>query len=216
VYVAVPVATGVSVVEPLVASVPDHAPDAVHEVVLVELHVSVVVAPSVIAEGTAAMVTVGCGTVAGLMVTVEDPVILVYPGTVDAAIMVAVVITVIVEEEVNTPPVIVPAVVGVTDQVTTWLGLSCPATVATKEALPPAVTVPVVGVTVTEVTVVVICVLVVPPPPPQPAMAMVRMVKAATRQNSLAAKALDAKAVLRMASPFQLPKVVKRPCFHFP
>jgi hypothetical protein len=121
----------------------------------------------------------------------------VYPGTVDAAVMVAVVIALIAEEEVKTPPVvIVPAVVGETVQLTSWLGLLAPATVAAKERLFPAVTVPVPGATVTEVTVVV-----VPPPVlpvegfvPQPAME--RMVKTTHRQN-LGAKANAAK-VLRM------------------
>jgi hypothetical protein len=176
VYVVVPVAEGVSAVEPLIAWLPDHAPDAVHEVAFVELHVSVVVAPSV---------TVGCGTDAGLTVTVAIPVILVYPGIVDAAVIVAVVTAAIVAEEVNTPPVvIVPALVGLTDQVTAWLGLFCPTTVAENDWLPPAVTVAVDGLTVTEVTVVV-----VPPPvlpaelPPQPTR--VTMVATMPRQNSL-------------------------------
>jgi hypothetical protein len=62
------------------------------------------------------LVTVGT---TGLIVAVAVPVILVYPGTVDAAVMVAVVIATIDEEEVNTPPaVIVPAVVGETVQLT--------------------------------------------------------------------------------------------------
>jgi hypothetical protein len=185
VYVVVPVAEGVSAVEPLIAWLPDHAPDAVHEVAFVELHVSVVVAPSVMVEGVAAMVTVGCGTDAGLTVTVAIPVILVYPGIVDAAVIVAVVTAAIVAEEVNTPPVvIVPALVGLTDQVTAWLGLFCPTTVAENDWLPPAVTVAVDGLTVTEVTVVV-----VPPPvlpaelPPQPTR--VTMVATMPRQNSL-------------------------------
>jgi len=117
VYVAVPVAVGVSEIDPLVACAPDHAPDALHEVVLVDDHVTVVDAPIMIGEGDAVIVTVGAGT--GLIVTVAEPVIFVYPGTVDAAVIVAVVVVVIVEEAVNTPPVvIVPALAG-TDHVTT-------------------------------------------------------------------------------------------------
>ena len=54
-------AAGVSVVVPLVASVPLHAPLAVHEVAFVEVHVRVVLAPSVIAAGFAERVTVGLG-----------------------------------------------------------------------------------------------------------------------------------------------------------
>jgi hypothetical protein len=118
VYVAV--AEGVSVVEPLVASVPDHAPDPVQDVVFVELHVSVVELPTVMAEGDAVIVAVGGCAAGGLIVTVAAPVTLVYPGTVDAAVIVAVAEAVIVEEEVNTPPaVIVPALAGLADQVTT-------------------------------------------------------------------------------------------------
>jgi hypothetical protein len=147
-------------------------------------------------------VIVGACTVGGLIVIVAVPVTLVYPETVDAAIIVAVVVAVIVEEEVNTPPVvIVPADAGLTDHVTAWLGLSCPATVAAKEMLSPAVMVFDAGVTVTEVTVIVV----IPPPvlperaPPQPAMA--RMMKAMPRQNSLDANTrMDAAtALLRMA-----------------
>ena len=55
----VPVVVGVSLVEPLIASVPDHAPDAVHDVAFVEPHVSVVGFPSVRVEGDAPRVTVG-------------------------------------------------------------------------------------------------------------------------------------------------------------
>jgi hypothetical protein len=56
VYVLVPVVVGVSLIEPLVASVPDHAPDAVHDVAFVEPHVSVVGFPRVRVEGDALMV----------------------------------------------------------------------------------------------------------------------------------------------------------------
>ena len=149
-------AAGVSLIEPLTACVPDHAPDAVHDVALVELHVIVVEPPTVMVEGVAAIVTVGNST--GFTVTVADPVILVYPGTVDAAVIVAVVIALIVDEQVNTPAaVIVPALAGLTDHVTAWLGLFVPFTVAANaERIPPAVHVAVVGLTVTEVTVVVV------------------------------------------------------------
>ena len=85
--------------------------------------------------------------------------------------MVAVVWAAIAEEAVNAPPVvIVPSAVGLTDQETTWLGVSCPATVAVKETLFPAVTVPVDGATVTEVAVVVVEPLLLPLGlfPPQP------------------------------------------------
>jgi hypothetical protein len=203
VYVAVPVAVGVSVVEPLVVSVPDHAPDAVQDAALVELHVSVVVAPSVMVEGAAVIVTVGCGTVTGLMVTVADPVILVYPGTVDAAVMVAVVIAASVAEEVNTPPVIMPAVVGLTDQVTTWLGLSCPATTAVHVLFCPAVRVVGVHEAVTEVTVVVGPVLLVPPP--QPMMEIVKTPLRQTNSPSAIDKLERCNCLLRMIPlPFRL------------
>jgi len=117
VYVAVPVAVGVSAIDPLTDSAPDQVPEAVQDVAFVELHVSVVGDPMMTVEGDAAMVTVGAGT--GLIVTVAIPVMLVYPGTVDAAVTVAVAGVVIVEAAVNAPPaVIVPALAG-TDQVTT-------------------------------------------------------------------------------------------------
>jgi hypothetical protein len=64
VYVTVPVAVGVSVAEPLVASIPDHAPDAVQDVAFVEPHVIVVELPNVKVEGDALMVTVGLGAAA--------------------------------------------------------------------------------------------------------------------------------------------------------
>ena len=51
----------------LVGSDPDHAPDAVQEVVLVLLHVIAAVWPSVIEEGATAIETAGAG--AGLTVT---------------------------------------------------------------------------------------------------------------------------------------------------
>jgi hypothetical protein len=61
VYVAVPAVAGVSVAVPLVASLPLHAPLAVQEVEFVDDQVSVVLAPSVMLVGLAAMVTVGFG-----------------------------------------------------------------------------------------------------------------------------------------------------------
>ena len=70
-YVAV--AAGVSVMEPLVASVPDHAPDAVQDVVFVELHASVVALPAVMLEGDAVRVAVGGCAAGGFTVTVVVP-----------------------------------------------------------------------------------------------------------------------------------------------
>jgi hypothetical protein len=57
--VSVPTAVGVSVAEPLVASVPLQAPLAVHEVALVDDHVSVALDPRVIGLGETEIVTVG-------------------------------------------------------------------------------------------------------------------------------------------------------------
>ena len=48
---------------PLVATAPDHPPDAVHDVALVELHVSDEVPPPATLVGFAANVTVGAGPV---------------------------------------------------------------------------------------------------------------------------------------------------------
>jgi hypothetical protein len=60
--------------DPLVASEPDHAPDAVHgAVAFVELHVIVTEPPSVIAGESALIVTVGGGTTTGFTVTVAEP-----------------------------------------------------------------------------------------------------------------------------------------------
>jgi hypothetical protein len=70
-YVAV--ADGVSVVEPLVASVPDHAPEAAQDVVFVELHASVVELPAVMVEGDAVRVAVGGCAAGGFTVTVAVP-----------------------------------------------------------------------------------------------------------------------------------------------
>jgi len=87
--------------------------------------------------------------------------------------MVAVATAAIAEEEVNTPPdAIVPALAGLTDQVTTWLGLYAPATVAEQEEVPPAEMVVGVQLGVTKVTVVVVLPLVLPlvPPEVQPVM----------------------------------------------
>jgi hypothetical protein len=55
--------------EPLTALVPDHAPDAVHEVALVADHVNVELAPLAIVLGLAAKVMLGAGAVT---VTVTD------------------------------------------------------------------------------------------------------------------------------------------------
>jgi len=49
--------------EPLVASLPDQAPVAVHEVAFVEVHASVELAPLATVLGLAAKVTVGVGDV---------------------------------------------------------------------------------------------------------------------------------------------------------
>lgn len=183
VYVAVPVAVGVTVTLPvrLVLVVrPGPETDAL-AAVLPAFHAMTVEPPSVMMPGVA--VIVGTGFESGLIVTVAVPVG--YSEIVDVAVMVAVVIAVIVEEAVNAPAdVIVPAVVGFTDQVTTWLGLSCPVTVAVKEVVPPAERVAVLGLTVTEVALVVVPPpLALPEPPPQPAST--RMVETMPRQNSL-------------------------------
>jgi len=55
--------------EPLVASLPDQAPDATHEVALVEVHDSVEAPPLVTVLGLALKLTVGAGEVT---VTVAD------------------------------------------------------------------------------------------------------------------------------------------------
>jgi hypothetical protein len=91
----------------------------VNDPVPVTVGVQLVVWTSVMDVDVHASETLVIVGVAGLMVIVADPVTLVYPGTVDAAVIVAVVIAASVAEEVNTPPVTVPAVVGLTDQVTT-------------------------------------------------------------------------------------------------
>jgi hypothetical protein len=146
--------------------------DAVHDVAFVVASVSVKLVPrtTVVTEGVS--VPVG----AGAIVTIAVPVIFVYPGTVEVAMIVAVVVAVIVEEAVNAPAaVIVPSDVGLTDQVTTWLGLFCPWTNAANDWLPPGATVLAEGLTVTSVTVVVVPPPVLPPappPPPQPARVM--------------------------------------------
>lgn len=87
VYVAVPIAVGVSVVEPLVASVPDHAPDPVQDAVFVELHVSVTGLPTVMVEGDAVSVTVGCTGGAAVTVTAAVPIFV--ASCVEVAVMVA-------------------------------------------------------------------------------------------------------------------------------
>jgi len=55
--------------EPLVASAPDHAPEAVHEVALVDDQVSVELAPLATVLGLALRLTVGAG---GVTETVTD------------------------------------------------------------------------------------------------------------------------------------------------
>ncbi len=55
--------------EPLVALAPDHAPEAVHEVALVDDHVSVELAPLATVLGLALRLTVGTG---GVTDTVAD------------------------------------------------------------------------------------------------------------------------------------------------
>jgi len=69
VYVLVAVNAAVNTV-PEVALLPDHAPEAVHEVASVELHVSVAVLPEVTVLGDADSLTVGSG---GGVVTVGTP-----------------------------------------------------------------------------------------------------------------------------------------------
>jgi hypothetical protein len=56
-------------IEPLTGSLPDHAPEAVHEVALVEDQVSVVALPLATVLGLALSVSVGAGDVT---VTVAD------------------------------------------------------------------------------------------------------------------------------------------------
>jgi len=63
------VAAGATVTVPETASVPDQLPDAVHDVALVEDHVSVLLAPAAIELGLAEIVTVGFG---GITATVID------------------------------------------------------------------------------------------------------------------------------------------------
>ncbi len=55
--------------EPLVGSLPDQAPEATHEVALVDDHVNVALPPLVIELGLAARATVGAG---GVTETVAD------------------------------------------------------------------------------------------------------------------------------------------------
>lgn len=190
VYVSFPVAGGVTEAFPVrLVLVVRPGPDTVALVAVLPalaFHVIIVDCPCVMTMGAAVIVGDGGSTAGGLMVIVVDPVTFVYPGTVDAAVMVAVVIAVSVEEAVNTPvDVIVPAVAGLAVHVTAWLGLSWPWTVAVHVLLCPAVNVVGVQDGVTEVTVVVL-----PPPvlpvglPPQLASAK-RRVKATPRQNSL-------------------------------
>lgn len=59
--VKVAVAAGVTLAVPLVAMVPLQPPDAVQEVALVEVHVSVALPPTVIDVGLALIETVGAG-----------------------------------------------------------------------------------------------------------------------------------------------------------
>ena len=65
---------GISVLEPLVASVPDHAPYAVQDVVFVELHASVVELPTVMVEGDAMIMAVGGAGGVAVTVTAALPV----------------------------------------------------------------------------------------------------------------------------------------------
>ena len=58
-----PLAVGVTLNVPLVASAPLHEPLAVHEVALVDDQVTVAVWPTVIELGATAMATVGAGAV---------------------------------------------------------------------------------------------------------------------------------------------------------
>ena len=110
--------------------------------------------------------------------------------------IVTVVAVAIDEEEVKTPPLTVPADVGDTVQVTTWVGLFAPSTAAESVMLFPAVTVPMGGVTATEVAVVVVPPPVLPVEGSLPQPTIERIVKTTHRQN-LGAKA-DAAKVLRM------------------
>lgn len=65
-----PVAVGVALCDPLVALVPDHAPEAVQDVASVLDQVSTVDAPSVRLVGDPVNVSVGAGS---LTVSVADP-----------------------------------------------------------------------------------------------------------------------------------------------
>jgi hypothetical protein len=56
--------------EPLLATAPDHPPEAVQEVALVELHVRVVALPVRTTVGSALMVTVGAGGALAMTATV--------------------------------------------------------------------------------------------------------------------------------------------------
>ncbi len=87
VYVAVPIADGVSVAVPLVPQVPDHAPDAVHDVAPVVLHVIVVDAPRAIVEGEAEIVTVGKG---GAVTVTAAELVRLPPGPVQSSVYVVV------------------------------------------------------------------------------------------------------------------------------
>jgi hypothetical protein len=82
-----PAAVGVSLAVPDAASVPLHAPLAVHAVALVEDHVSVAASPTVTEVGLTARVTVGAGVTAAVTVTVAVAVAL-PPGPVHVMVYV--------------------------------------------------------------------------------------------------------------------------------
>jgi hypothetical protein len=74
VYVTVPVVEGITDSLPLVGSEPDQLPLAVQDVALVDDHVSVELAPSVIDVGLKEMLTVGAGGVLTVRVAALLPV----------------------------------------------------------------------------------------------------------------------------------------------
>jgi hypothetical protein len=58
---------------PLVATVPDHPPDAVHAVAFEELHVNVDTPPLAILAGLALRLTAGSGATATVVEVLADP-----------------------------------------------------------------------------------------------------------------------------------------------
>ena len=133
------------------------------------------------------MVIVGA---AGLTVIANDPQIVVYPGTTEQALAVAVALA-LTDAAVNVPPEdIVPADDGLTVQVTLCDGLPFPCTVAVHEDVPPPLMAAGVHVAATEATVVA-----VPPPvvldaelDPHPARVPITRMMHTLRQDSRSAR----------------------------